>query len=579
MADVGRELADRELRKLERKLAREYAQAEKELRKKREEFTKEYQKELKKKKALLEKGKLTKERYKQWLEQQALYESWVSEMADYMANEQVNANRRAAEIMNNATPKVYAEAFNFGTFLVEDAVGIDTMFTLYNADTVARLMKDNPKLLPEANIDIPKDKRWNYQKMKTSLVQSVLQGESVPKMAKRLRRVTDMNKTSAIRNARTMFVGAENSGRLDSFQRAIDLGIKMKKMWSATMDSRTRNSHAVLDGETIDLEEKFSNGLMYPGDPDGSPSEVYNCRCRLSAQLAGFGRNNRHIVDGENVTEEEYLKWKYPRQAKNVLIPTGQSTSTSSYERIFSTATVYKCKTHDDFIAYAKNEFGADVDIGVKALDLDLVKDGVAGVEAVVKDVLRVNPDALSYIQIKFQEEAGGFMSVVPKSDTLINYTFNGKVFKNKLDYLNSIQKGLDDGSFFEGTSPATLGAHEAGHIVEWILDQYVVNNSKYFNVNSREAWNKNLIADEIVSEARKSVSDELTRRRKAGASWDDLIELEEEFNRISGYAKRDSSEKMAEAFHDVYAIRKENASYFNKEVVKISLERVRKRK
>ena len=37
----------------------------------------------------------------------------------------------------------------------------------------------------------------------------------------------------------------------------------------------------MVDGEIRALDEKFSNGLMYPGDPSGSAAEVINCRCVL----------------------------------------------------------------------------------------------------------------------------------------------------------------------------------------------------------------------------------------------------------------------------------------------------------
>lgn len=42
---------------------------------------------------------------------------------------------------------------------------------------------------------------------------------------------------------------------------------------------RTRESHRRVDGEIRELDEKFSNGLMFPGDPNGSAAEVVNCRC------------------------------------------------------------------------------------------------------------------------------------------------------------------------------------------------------------------------------------------------------------------------------------------------------------
>lgn len=37
--------------------------------------------------------------------------------------------------------------------------------------------------------------------------------------------------------------------------------------------------HEGMDGEEVDIDEPFSNGLMYPGDPDGEPEEIIHCGC------------------------------------------------------------------------------------------------------------------------------------------------------------------------------------------------------------------------------------------------------------------------------------------------------------
>ncbi len=58
-------------------------------------------------------------------------------------------------------------------------------------------------------------------------------------------------------------------------------GARIVKQWDATLDARTRSSHARVDGELRENDEKFSNGLLYPGDPSGSAAEVINCRCAL----------------------------------------------------------------------------------------------------------------------------------------------------------------------------------------------------------------------------------------------------------------------------------------------------------
>lgn len=58
-------------------------------------------------------------------------------------------------------------------------------------------------------------------------------------------------------------------------------GCDIYKQWDSALDNRTRPSHRIVDGEIREMDEKFSNGLLYPGDPNGSASEVCNCRCAL----------------------------------------------------------------------------------------------------------------------------------------------------------------------------------------------------------------------------------------------------------------------------------------------------------
>jgi hypothetical protein len=113
-----------------------------------------------------------------------------------------------------------------------------------------------------------------------------------------------MNKTQAIRSARTIVTGAENKGRQDSYARAEADGIILQKQWLATNDGRTRHSHAALDGAIVDQDKKFDNGLMYPGDPSGRPEEVYNCRCTLVAKVNGFKKAQVQKAMAEKQVEE-----------------------------------------------------------------------------------------------------------------------------------------------------------------------------------------------------------------------------------------------------------------------------------
>lgn len=57
-------------------------------------------------------------------------------------------------------------------------------------------------------------------------------------------------------------------------------GGQVLKTW-VTTSGDPRSDHAQLDGETVALDEEFSNGLAYPGDSSGAPEEFVNCQCVL----------------------------------------------------------------------------------------------------------------------------------------------------------------------------------------------------------------------------------------------------------------------------------------------------------
>lgn len=79
--------------------------------------------------------------------------------------------------------------------------------------------------------------------------------------------------------ARTEGHRIQQTSTADAQQAAKDSGADVVKQWDAALDGKTRESHRMVDGEIRELDEKFSNGLMYPGDPNGGAAEVINCRC------------------------------------------------------------------------------------------------------------------------------------------------------------------------------------------------------------------------------------------------------------------------------------------------------------
>lgn len=57
-------------------------------------------------------------------------------------------------------------------------------------------------------------------------------------------------------------------------------GVSTGRRWHSKLDDKVRDSHEDLHGTSIDdMVTKFSNGCLYPGDPDGPAAEAIGCRC------------------------------------------------------------------------------------------------------------------------------------------------------------------------------------------------------------------------------------------------------------------------------------------------------------
>lgn len=291
MADKAHRLTDEKLEEMEKRLSAIYSRAEKEIQKTADEYFAKFAKQDEAKRKLLEQGKITEDEYKKWRKGKVMYGRRFTEMKEQCAKQLLNVNQTALAYVNGELPEVYAINYNALAGSVDGVGGYS--FTLVDADTVRNLAVTDTSLLPYKEIDPAKDIPWNMKKINAETLQGILQGESMDKIAKRLRNVQEMNKTQAIRSARTIVTGAENKGRQDSYARAEADGIILQKEWLSSDDNRTRHAHlsSSFGSLIVDVDKPFSNDIgliMYPGDPGAHPSNVYNCRCSMAAVVRGF---------------------------------------------------------------------------------------------------------------------------------------------------------------------------------------------------------------------------------------------------------------------------------------------------
>lgn len=127
---------------------------------------------------------------------------------------------------------------------------------------------------------------YTRQLVRAVLVEANSEGLDIFQTAKFLQdHWLDVSFYRAERIARTEVITASNLGTM---QGAESSGLSLKKVWIATADSRTRDTHRELDGTKVGLNEMFlvagNAPASYPGDPELPASERINCRCTVDFQ-------------------------------------------------------------------------------------------------------------------------------------------------------------------------------------------------------------------------------------------------------------------------------------------------------
>lgn len=315
MADKAHRLTDEKLEEMEKRLSAIYSRAEKEIQKTADEYFSKFAKQDEAKRKLLEQGKITEDEYTKWRKGKVMYGKRFTEMKEQCAKQLLNVNQTALAYVNWELPEVYAINYNALESSVDGVGGYS--FTLVDADTVRNLAVTDTSLLPYKKIDPAKDIPWNMKKINAETLQGILQGESMDKIAKRIRNVQEMNRTQAIRSARTIVTGAECKGRQDSYQRAKNDGIILRKYWLATYDKRARDWHKeagndYTEEKAIDIDDFFivdGEKMLHPGDAmhGASGHNLYNCRCSIASKVIGFKKAKVQKAMAEKKVEEPQI--------------------------------------------------------------------------------------------------------------------------------------------------------------------------------------------------------------------------------------------------------------------------------
>ena len=202
-----------------------------------------------------------------------------------IAAEISKSGETAAKIIQGEMLNVYGLNLDWSRYDVDREAGVMLDWTMYDKNQLKVLLDSEQSPFTKiAYNNLGKDSVVT-SRLQNALTQAAMLGESQQQIMRRIRDVTGQSVSQARRVAQTERNRVQSQARFKGMEEASDMGIEMEKQWISRMDARVRDDHASVTGEVVDHDDAFSNGLMFPGDPDGRAEQVVNCRCVLKPRV------------------------------------------------------------------------------------------------------------------------------------------------------------------------------------------------------------------------------------------------------------------------------------------------------
>lgn len=368
--------------------------------------------------------------------------------------------------------------------------------------------------------------------LKKSITQEISRGiaSSLPysDIARNISNVSKAPLSRAKTIARTEGHRIQQTSSRDAQYAAKKKGADVVKQWDAALDGLTRDSHARVDGEIRELDEKFSNGLMFPGDPSGGAAEVVNCRCTSNT------RARWALDDDELQTLKERAEYFGLDKTKNF------EDFKQRYLKAAEAPTARKftpAKTIEDAAKFAKDVLGIEQ---TTAYQLGMNLDVANGLN---EAVMRINGTfgsltASGYLEnvLLYTKKSGSYAAYsAPLSSVFLNPIVKQKsaIKKMTADAMGQFEPG----AWSTGNAFHTV-YHELGHAVQHMaLDNDAVKRNK-IDVLYRKAFS-DILGDGTAWTMDQDAALPLAKKAKdAGFSY---------------YGLRNSGEFVAESIAQYY--------------------------
>ena len=374
----------------------------------------------------------------------------------------------------------------------------------------------------------------NQDQLKNSLSSvlsnALIQGKNPREFIPLIRKKFDVSRCNAERLLRTEIARVQTQAQAESYEaNGIDeyeyIACSLKDVCPLCKE---------MDGKTFKLKDMEIGENAPPMHP--------NCHCSTApySDRKEYEKWLDGLANGEHSLRFDEWKERQSDKSKSFLMSKVKSKLTEASND----------KRYADLSTEWKNDFNIEIDESVKELNYSSVSRALKS----LRNMLNQYPEINKYVKRISTSDNGAMVFRPSKNDISLNPEY----FKDPEAYSKLIKEQVRKGYWIKGTTIESDMVHEAAHVLEFVL---LNRNVNYKNTLQKEnAW-------EECNESGKIVLEAVNNLRANGIIKGNR--LQESLNNISGYASKNNSEALAEAFNDCF-INGNNAREISKEIKRL---------
>jgi SPP1 gp7 family putative phage head morphogenesis protein len=358
----------------------------------------------------------------------------------------------------------------------------------------------------------------NQDQLKNSLSSvlsnALIQGKNPREFIPQIRKKFDVSRCNAERLLRTEIARVQTQAQAESYEaNGIDeyeyIACSLKDVCPLCKE---------MDGKVFKLKDMEIGENAPPLHP--------NCHCATAphSDRKEYEKWLNGLANGEHSLRFDEWKERQSDKSKSFLMSKVKEKieKTSSDKRYANLSTEWK------------NDFNIEIDESVKELNYSSVSRALKS----LRNMLYQYPEINKYVKRISTSDNGAMVFRPSKNDISLNPEY----FKDLEAYSKLIKEQVRKGYWIKGTTIESDMVHEAAHVLEFV---FLNRNINYKNTLQKEnAW-------EECNESGKIVLEAFNNLRAKGIIKGNR--LKESLNNISGYASKNNSEALAEAFSDCF--------------------------